>query len=283
LLFVSHDALFFATVLGFLASAGLVLSIILPAPTDLDDSSFLTRATKGVRIYLATPRLRGLLALNLAAAAGGAMVLVNTVILVKDILALDDSALAISMAAFGAGSMVAALGLPKLLDTGNRDRPVMIGGAILLVATMIVLFGVTAVSTISWSLLLVGWAIAGLGYSAVLTPSGRLLRRSVHAPDRPAIFAAQFALSHACWLVTYPLAGWLMTVFGAGPAFLVLGLVGSAGIYFAQRLWPGHDPQEVLHSHDNLAEDHPHLDGSRAHAHDFRIDTLHPRWPSVRS
>lgn len=283
LLFVSHDALFFATVLGFLASAWLVLSITLPALAGRDDSGFMTRATKGVRIYLATPRLRGLLSLNLAAAAGGAMVLVNTVILVKDVLALDDSALAISMAAFGAGSMAAALALPKLLDNGNRDRPVMLGGAILLVATMVFLFGVTAVYTISWSLLLVGWAIAGLGYSAILTPSGRLLRRSVHAPDRPAIFAAQFALSHACWLITYPLAGWLMTVFGPAPAFFVLGLVGAAGVGLALRLWPGDDPQEVLHSHDDLAEDHPHLNGSRAHAHDFRIDTLHPRWPSVRS
>lgn len=47
--------------------------------------------------------------------------------------------------------------------------------------------------------------LVGLGYSAVLTPSGRLLRRSAHAQDRPALFAAQFALSHACWLVTYPL------------------------------------------------------------------------------
>ena len=51
--------------------------------------------------------------------------------------------------------------------------------------------------------------LLGLAWSAVQTPGGRLLRRSAHAPDRPALFAAQFALSHACWLATYPLAGWL--------------------------------------------------------------------------
>lgn len=41
----------------------------------------------------------------------------------------------------------------------------------------------------------------------MLTPTGRLLRRSAEAGDRPALFAAQFVLSHACWLLTYPLAG----------------------------------------------------------------------------
>jgi hypothetical protein len=39
------------------------------------------------------------------------------------------------------------------------------------------------------------------------TPSGRLLRRSSHTENRHALFAAQFSLLHACWLVTYPLVG----------------------------------------------------------------------------
>ena len=39
--------------------------------------------------------------------------------------------------------------------------------------------------------------------------------------DRPALFAAHFALSHACWLVTYPLAGWL----GAGLGIIALPLL----------------------------------------------------------
>lgn len=60
-----------------------------------------------------------------------------------------------------------------------------------------------------WPGLLLIWLLLGLGYSAVQTPAGRFLRRSVQAEDRPAVFAAQFALSHACWLITYPLAGWL--------------------------------------------------------------------------
>src|SRR3546814_3143772 len=52
-----------------------------------------------------------------------------------------------------------------------------------------------------------GWFALGLSYAASITPGGRLLRRSSGADDRPALFAAQFALSHVCWLIAYPLAG----------------------------------------------------------------------------
>ena len=122
--------------------------------------------------------------------------------------------------------------------------------------------------------------LVGLGYSAVLTPSGRLLRRSAHAEDRPALFAAQFALSHACWLVTYPLSGWLMTQFGPVAALVGLAAVASAGALTALRLWPKEDPEFVEHTHDNLPVDHPHLKGERRHAHPFVVDDQHPRWAS---
>jgi len=118
----------------------------------------------------------------------------------------------------------------------------------------------------------------------VLTPSGRLLRRSAHAEDRPALFAAQFALSHACWLITYPLAGVLMTMAGAPVALLCLGLLAALGIFAAMRLWPAGDPETLPHRHDDLPPDHPHLSdhgGKRSHAHALVIDRLHPEWPSA--
>ena len=55
--------------------------------------------------------------------------------------------------------------------------------------------------------------------------------------DLPAAFAAQFSLSHACWLVTYPLAGWLGTL-GLGVAAVVLAVVATAGTITATLLWP---------------------------------------------
>lgn len=69
-----------------------------------------------MRIYLATPRLRGLLALSMTAAAGGAMVIVNTVVFVKGQLELGDGQVALALACFGGSSMLAALALPRLRE-----------------------------------------------------------------------------------------------------------------------------------------------------------------------
>ena len=102
------------------------------------------------------------------------------------------------MGVFGLGSMIAALALPKLLERAH-DRAVMLAGAATMVAALLFAAVAMGVAALSWVLLLAVWLVVGLGYSAVLTPSGRLLRRSAHAGDRPALFAAQFALSHA-WL-----------------------------------------------------------------------------------
>jgi MFS family permease len=234
---MSYNTLFLGTVVGFGASALLVLTVVLPSPKVTVPRGVYDRTTRGLRIYLATPRLRGLLGLNLAVSSAGAMVLVNSVVLVRKQLGLDDAALAWSMFAYGAGSMSAALALPRLLDK-FPDRPVMLTGAWLM---MLALFGIAAgimVFGLSWPLLLAIWLLIGLGNSAVLTPSGRLLRRTAQPEDRPAVFAAQFALSHACWLLTYPLAGWSMTAFGTVPALILLGSLAALGIVAALRVWP---------------------------------------------
>jgi len=276
---MSYNSLFLGTVVGFAASAALVVSVLLPSPKPSQPRGIYDRTTRGIRIYLTTPRLRGLLALNMAAAAAGAMVLVNSVVLVRGTLGLDASALAWTMFAFGAGSMLAALVLPTLLDC-VPDRPVMVAGAALLVLTLLALAIEIATIGLDWPFLLGAWLMVGLGYSTVLTPSGRLLRRSAHAEDRPALFAAQFALSHACWLVTYPLAGWLMTRFGSVMALGLLAALAGIGALAALRLWPSGDPDSFEHTHENLPLDHPHLHGVRRHAHPFVVDEEHPRWAS---
>ena len=113
---VSYHSLFGGTVVGFIASAALVVSVVLPIAKMPPKRSIYERTTRGMRIYLATPRLRGLLALNLAVAAGSAMVIVNTVVMVQSQMGLTQTSTAIALACFGAGSMVMALALPRLLD-----------------------------------------------------------------------------------------------------------------------------------------------------------------------
>ncbi len=276
---MSYNTLFFGTVAGFAASALLVVSVLLPSPEASEPRAIYDRTTRGIRIYLSTPRLRGLLGLNLAVSSAGAMVLVNSVILVRGELGLSASFLAWAMFAFGIGSMVAAVGLPRLLDKVS-DRPTMLAGSWTMVTALLGIAGAVVTIGLSWPLLVAGWLIVGLGYSTVLTPSGRLLRRSAHPEDRPALFAAQFALSHACWLLTYPLSGWLMTTFGTVPALLVLAALATLGILAALRLWPAGDPEVIEHTHYNLPSDHPHLQGRRRHAHPLIIDDEHPRWRS---
>src|SRR6056297_2029836 len=276
---MSYNSLFLGTVAGFAASAVLVVSVLLPSPKASERRGIYGRTTRGIRIYLATPRLRGLLALNLAAAAAGAMVLVNSVVLVRGTLGLGDSALAWTMFAFGAGSMLAALALPRTLDH-LPDRPVMMAGAAIMAVTLLGLAFEVVTLGLSWAFLLAAWFLVGVGYSAVLTPSGRLLKRSAHAEDRPALFAAQFALSHACWLMTDPLSGWLMTSFGTVSALVALAVLAATGIVLVLVLWPNDDPEVLEHTHENLPLDHPHLQGHRRHRHRFVVDEDHPRWSS---
>jgi len=278
---VSFHVLFAGTSLGFVASALLVLSVALPKAPATPKRSIYERTTRGARIFLATPRLRGLLAINAGAAAAGSMVLVNTVVIVQGQWGLAQSAVAMASAAFGAGSMIAALSLPRLLDRWS-DRPVMLSGVAVLALSMLVGGWVDG-----YPKLLALWLVAGIGYSTALTPSGRLLRRSSQPADRPALFAAQFALSHLCWLLFYPLAGWIGSRYGIPAAFAVLGVAAALTIVIAVFVWPRREPKALEHEHLDLQADHEHLKasapGQTQHSHEFQIDDLHQRWPQSGS
>ena len=276
--------LFAGTSVGFLLSAMLVVSMALPVSTAAPRKGGVWhRTTRGLQIYLKTPRLRGLLALNLAA-AGGSLVIVNTILYVRTLLGRPENDVPLALAVFGAGSMLSALTLPRLLDR-LLDRPVMLTAAGALVGTLTVAAFVSSAAGLDrWLPLLITWAVLGAAYSAILTPSGRLLRRSASPGDRSAVFAAQFALSHVCWLVTYLAAGWLGRSLGLAATCAVLALTAAAGLFAGLALWPRDDPEVVEHEHPDLAPDDPHLEeghhvGGVRHAHAFVIDDVHPTWP----
>lgn len=239
LLVIPFSALFAGTALGFIVSAALVWRSHVPR-TPGTRRSFRERLTRGIGLYLATPRLRGLLAVNFCAAAASAFVLVNTVVLVRSGYGAGEAALALAMACYGAGSMAVALVLPRVLDHWP-DRPVMLTGGFGLAGIGLFAGGVIWVSGLpSVPLGLLAMAMTGALYAATLTPAGRLIKRSSASEDRPALFAAHFAASHACWLITYPLAGFAATHWGAGPALLILSALGLVTTLVATRLWPRH-------------------------------------------
>jgi hypothetical protein len=151
--------------------------------------------------------------------------------------------------------------------------------------------------------LLAIWFLIGVGSSLVQTPGGRLLRRSVHDQDRPALFAAQCALSHACWLVTYLVAGVVGNAIGLLWTFGLLGLLVVASSVLATRIWPSHDPEVLEHQHAPLRHEHlqvhdehhrhehegwegpephrhPHRHRKLRHRHRFVIDLHHGQWPA---
>jgi MFS family permease len=253
LMLVSYHSLFIGTVAGFLFSAAMVASTSLPAASVPPGAAMSVwhRTTLGARIFSRTPRLRSLLALNLVVAAPTALVLVNTVVYVREVMHRPAADLALALAALGFGSMAVALLAPRILDRfGNRA--VMLSGA---AAVPVLLIGSTAITALAspdagWWLLLVLWFLLGAANSAILTPSARLLRDASDEHTRPYVFTAQFSLSHACYILTYPLAGWVGAQAGLGWATLalaIIAIIGSAGAFAS---WPRQTPVPVTASAD---------------------------------
>lgn len=277
LAFVAYNDLFSGTAIGFFLSALMVLSAALPTVRVAQQKTFTQRLTIGFRLFALTPRLRGLVAISLATAAGGAMVFINTVVIVQTQLSLSEQHTAWALAVFGLGSMSAAMLVPRLLEDAS-DRTVMIlGGAIMTTGLIAGVFHHHG----GYYALLVMWFDIGIGYSLTLTPASRALRRSASAEDRPGLFAAYFALSHACWLIAYPVAGLVSSSWDTNAAFLVLGILSAIGSLATWLLWPAHDPEILPHQHDDLPADHPHLaEHGLKHEHAVVIDVWHPKWPS---
>ena len=297
LLVVTYTALFITNAAAFFVSAALILATTLPRSQDVwrpgavwDEISF------GIRAYLKTPRLRGLLVLYTGVASASAMLIVNTVIYIRDYLGGSESDVALALAAAGGGSMMAAVGLPKVLDR-VADRPLMLLGTVVMAAGLGLMATGPPFAAV-WPI----WFLIGLGWSLVQTPAGRVVNRSSSPGDRSAYFSAQFALSHACWLVLYLVAGHFGTRFGVETTALILAVVILMCSALATRLWPKHDEAILVHTHPETTHEHkhthdlhhdhehegwegpephshPHRHKPVRHAHSYFIDDHHAVWP----
>ncbi|KQU47260.1 MFS transporter [Rhodococcus sp. Leaf278] len=231
---ISFHTLFVGTALGFVVSAAMVIGTCLPKYGAAER----TRPTDGITTFVKNHELQGLLALNTVVAAATALVIVNSVVYVRDLFGGGSSSLAVALGFYGAGSMVAALFIPRALGSIDDHRLMLTGAAVAVVGTG----AATGVSTLSgglpaWVALAVTWSILGIGTSMINTPSARILRRESDETTRQSIFTAQFSLSHAAFLITYPVAGWVGAQFGQFTAAAVLtGLATLAGLS-AARLW----------------------------------------------
>jgi MFS family permease len=259
---MSYHNLFVGTFIGFAGSAILVLATAFPKPAAVEPAPFVDRLTRGARVFLRTPELRSLLAMNLVVASSTAMVIVNTVVLVQGDLGRPQTDVALLLAAYGAGSMAVALVLPGLLDRWP-DRPFMLAGATTLpagLAAAALLLALPA-GPVTWAALLVLWLLFGAATSLILTPSARLLQRSSDDTNRPAVFAAQFSLSHACFILTYPAAGALGALLGLPATAAILAGIGVLAAIAARIAWtPKADARDLAESaHGRIVGESEHL------------------------
>ena len=238
LVFTGFDALFGLNALTFLLSAALIVGTAIPK----DDRGELPRrdwsqTTAGLALFRSRPELKGIAALNATVALAGSMVIVNTVVYVKEVLGGSDVEMSLTLAAGVAGAMVAALLVPRILAS-VAERPLLIGGACLLPVGLGLGYLVGGVVQLA-----AAWAVIGVGLSLVQTPIGRVLTRIAEPGERPSLFAAQFSVSHAAWLVAYPAAGAIGVWLGVPEASLALGVMAGLTVVVGAALWrPGPGP-----------------------------------------
>ena len=227
LLFLNYNLLFVGTFIGYFVSALLISGIIFPFLSKTSgekENNFSINLTLGIKRYLSISELRGLMFLNLAVSAGGSMILVNTIILVRLSLELSEIAFSITMLLFGAGCIFAAIIIPYLSKEMTASRIMLAGSNLLSIIFVALAFWLILFDFI-WFVLLLAWFISGFGYTLLLTPMGRVIRKVSSADEFSQVYSAQFSLSHLCWLFMYPLSGYLMTISGGPLTLLTLALL----------------------------------------------------------
>jgi MFS family permease len=233
LLLTSAGGVFLMAAAAFLVSAWLIQRAQLPGSPTARADSLASRILRGPRLFLATPDLRALIALDIVVACVTAMVMVNTVVLVQGEFGLEGRASAVAFAVFGLGSIIGSLTLTPSLRV-LPDRAVMLTGATLACAG---LFGGAVLATGYYGLLF-AWLLLGLGASVAITPATFLIRRIARPRDSQLLFAAQLALMNGFLLLGYSAAGGLGATLGMAWTFVVLGLVALVATFAAGRLWP---------------------------------------------
>ncbi|WP_436702055.1 MFS transporter [Nocardioides sp. BYT-33-1] len=236
LTFMTFDWLFVGTSAGFAVSAVLVLGTAIPDARPTATANAWERISSGIQAFARAPQLRGIMALNLVVASAGAIVVVNTVNYVRDVLEGSQADVAWMLAASGGGTLVVAVALPRVLDR-IADRTVMMTGSTVLAAAVTAALAMAATDATTWWITGAIWIAVGGGMALIVTPTGRVLRRSATPDALPTLFAAQFSLSHLAWLVTYPVAGWIGTGVGLAAAWSILLVLAASGAVAARLLW----------------------------------------------
>lgn len=251
----------------YLVSVLLVFFASMPfmakSQTPLSVRAFMSEVTTGTRILLREPSLRQALTLSFAEATAGAAAIVVTVTYVRDVLGRGETSFALVMAGLGLGSSLTAIFLGRVTGRyeqgikrkaalhGRRHqwaaRSLMLGGVTL---GLILLPGVLKPPLIAFGLL---WLLNGAGQALIAIPSSTLLAEHTFEQERGRAYAAHFALTHACWLVTYPATGHAAARWGAPVTFTAAGVLCLLITAMAQFLGAG---AQGAHTHGGVSGGH---------------------------
>lgn len=243
---------FWFDALTYVASAVLVACALIPraigATAPLSFRRLALETTFGTRAILREPALRQAIVLSFVEALAGAVAIVATVAYVQDVLGRTETSVAVAMAAVGLGSSAAAIALGRFsgrYELGSVGRAALHGrrhewtryallaggiclGLVLLPGVFVPPFGV----------LVALWACNGAGQALVSIPSSTLLAEHTFEEERGRVYAAHFALTHACWLVTYPAVGYASALWGTPFTFTIAG-AACLVITLTAALWRG--------------------------------------------
>ena len=270
LLFFSYTGLFIINSAAFMISALIIFITLLPKDKVIERAgSIVGEMTFGIISYLKTPRLRALFILYFGIALASSMIIVNTVIYVKDYLYLSDTTVAIFIGSSGLGSMLIAFVYPYLNEKIIDKYIIQIGVLILSVSLFFMSYEPI------YLFALIAWFLTGVGLSLSQVPSGKVVNMSSSPSDRTSYFTAQFSLSHLSWFFGYLLAGELVYMFGFSFTASLFSMIVLVCLLFSLLFWPKEEnSNEMLHTHESLVHEHTHThdDGHHIHEHTERDD-----------
>lgn len=221
----------------YLVSAALVAVATIPLPkrsqAPLSWRAFPAEITLGTRVLLREPALRQALLMSLAEATAGAAAIVSTVQYVRLVLGKSEIVFGLVMAGVGIGSSITALVLGRLskrLERGSVNPAELHLRRHRWTAFALLLGGIFAAASLFpgvlvpplWFFVLL-WIANGVGQGLIAISSGTLLAEHTIEAERGRAYAAHFALTHACWLITYPATGYAAARWGSPMAFTLAG------------------------------------------------------------
>lgn len=202
----------------FIISALLIAVVRFPGSSDKKEKER-TEIFFGIRRMFSVPGLRRSLMLSLQVSVVGGLAIVTTAGYVKNELNMEDAFYPVAMSVMGAGAMIGALYFSRCKASCQRLWGLMILPSFMAILALVALAQ-------SYYVLIFAWLISGAGQGVFGIISNNLLALNSIEKERPHIYAAQFALSHAGWGISYPLCGFLASEYSFSVAsWACLGLM----------------------------------------------------------